>query len=735
MRRDASATSVASKQDKHRGRLDDTNMRVSSEPDNMEVQPVCKTEQTEPGSPGKSAATTSPTVGVDRDLGQDPTAGEQEKDNQSRNLGPNTQHQQSMRAHRSLVAPAIGNNPERDQSTQIGVVRAQTDQSRKVGVQARQDRNQNQEQEDRKCDARAAPDQKDAEQELQTETRGNQSQDGDGDSSPGDRAHAQARARQTTQVPLNKTSGTSEGEETETQTEAFPLQMEDRQEDGNTTGRSVTQKSSKQEPGEDMATRPVSKPTLSAAAVQHRRTKADTDQAEVDQGEYRTHAERVAVVGTGREQNKPLERPRVTSRDRLGSLHSKMPTATVVGAEETEVNSDGGEEKMKMSPLEGATQAAAARSSPGWEDSSVLEGSLKTHQTATGEGKSVYPNLNVSTPSQQSVDLQTVDRLHVSGGVAGGGGGALNTHSKGPNSKGPNSKGPNSKGLNSTVNTADSTVDHNERQLLQLQQQHSTAQSHPLTQGDPAQISGGGDGDAVGVLQRNNTVQNGTDSTDQERRTVNVEGRLFWRLSDQNLLPVSGQPVPALNSTAENGTVQYSKVSEGVTDSTPGPKDSDRDSDRRVSGGGGGRTDTDGTVPLTSVPVESEPTCKALLVPADGTGTNARAADPAASSQGPRNALGQGVVEESAAESSGGQWVTKPRPPACYVEQEVTTQRGASQQLLTLCRDLVRRLLDLMRRSRQHTVVDVDLGWKVQCVVTPHWRPLPGKSSLQQHRC
>ena len=714
MRRDASATSVASKQDKHRGRLDDTNMRVSSEPDNMEVQPVCKTEQTEPGSPGKQAATTSPTVGVDRDLGQDPTAGEQEKDNQSRNLGPSTQHQQSTRARRSLVAPAIGNNPERDQSTQIGVVRAQTDQSRKVGVQARQDRNQNQEQEDRKCDARAAPDQKDAEQELQTETRGNQSQDGDGDSSPEDRAHAQARARQTTQVPLNKTSGTSEGEETETQTEAFPLQTEDRQEDGNTTGRSVTQKSSKQEPGEDMATRPVSKPTLSAAAVQHRRTKADTDQAEVDQGEYRTRAERVAVVGTGSEQNKPLERPRVTSRDCLGSLHSKMPTATVVGAEETEVNSDGGEEKMKMSPLVGATQAAAARSSPGWEDSSVLEGSLKTHQTATGEGKSVYPNLNVSTPPQQSVDLQTVDRLHVSGGVAGGGGGALNTHGEGPNSKGPNSKGPNSKGLNSTVNTADSTVDHSERQLLQLQQQHSTVQSHPLTQGDPAQISGGGDGDAVGVLQRNNTVQNGTDSTDQERQTVNVDGRLFWRLSDQNLLPVSGQSVPALNSTAENGTVQYSKVSEGVTDSTPGPKDSDRDSDRSVSGGGGGRTDTDGTVPLTSdVPVESEPTCKALLVPADGTGTNARAADPAASSQGSRNALGQGVAEESAAESSGG--LGSARPPACYVEQEVTTARDGPAGSLLLVR--VRTLPPPWWKRRQHRTNPV---WRGRLVVVTY---------------
>ena len=142
----------------------------------------------------------------------------------------------------------------------------------------------------------------------------------------------------------------------------------------------------------------------------------------------------------------------------------------------------------------------------------MIEGSLKTHQAVPGEGESVHLNLNVSPLPQQSVDLQTVDRLHVSGGVAGGGGGALNTHSKGPNSKGPNSKGPNSKGLNSTVNTADSTVDHSERQLLQLQQQHGTVQSHPLTQGGPAQISGGGD--AVGVQQQHSTVQNRTDLTD-----------------------------------------------------------------------------------------------------------------------------------------------------------------------------------------------------------------------------
>ena len=83
-----------------------------------------------------------------------------------------------------------------------------------------------------------------------------------------------------------------------------------------------------------------------------------------------------------------------------------------------------------MSPLVGATQAAAARGSPGWEDSSVLEGRLKTHQAAPGEGEYVYPNLNASSLSQQSVDLQTVDRLHVSDGVAGGGD-ALNVHSKG----------------------------------------------------------------------------------------------------------------------------------------------------------------------------------------------------------------------------------------------------------------------------------------------------------------
>ena len=161
----------------------DPNMRVSSEPDSMEVQLVCKTEQTEPRSPGKQAADTSPKVGGGVDLGQDSEAGEQEKDNQSRNLGLSTQHQQATCARRSMIAPAFGNNSEKHQLAQIGVVEAAVDQSRKVGVQARQDeKNQQEEQEGRECDARAAPCHEDAEQDLQTGgTRGDKSQDEDGD--------------------------------------------------------------------------------------------------------------------------------------------------------------------------------------------------------------------------------------------------------------------------------------------------------------------------------------------------------------------------------------------------------------------------------------------------------------------------------------------------------------------------------------------------------------------------
>ena len=71
------------------------------EPDNMEVHLVCsKTEQTEPGSPGNEAITTSPKIGEGRNLEQVSRGGVQEKDNQSRNLGPITQQpQQPARAH------------------------------------------------------------------------------------------------------------------------------------------------------------------------------------------------------------------------------------------------------------------------------------------------------------------------------------------------------------------------------------------------------------------------------------------------------------------------------------------------------------------------------------------------------------------------------------------------------------------------------------------------------------
>ena len=64
----------------------------------------------------------------------------------------------------------------------------------------------------------------------------------------------------------------------------------------------------------------------------------------------------------------------------------------------------------------------------------MIEGSLKTHQAALGEGKSVHPNVNDSSLSQQLVDLQIVDRLHVPDGVAGGGDDALNVRNKGLNS-------------------------------------------------------------------------------------------------------------------------------------------------------------------------------------------------------------------------------------------------------------------------------------------------------------
>ena len=49
--------------DKHEDGPDDTYMRVLSEPDNMEVHPVCNQEQTEPRSPGKQAVRHEPESG------------------------------------------------------------------------------------------------------------------------------------------------------------------------------------------------------------------------------------------------------------------------------------------------------------------------------------------------------------------------------------------------------------------------------------------------------------------------------------------------------------------------------------------------------------------------------------------------------------------------------------------------------------------------------------------------
>ena len=115
----------------------------------------------------------------------------------------------------------------------------------------------------------------------------------------------------------------------------------------------------------------------------------------------------------------------------------------------------------------------------------------------------------------------------------------------------------------------------------------------------------------------------------------------------------------------------------GMTSSTPESSGSETDSGEGVSGGGG-CVDTDNIIPLTcDGPVESEPTCKALLVPA--VGTNGIAGQSVASNHDSRNALGQEVAAEPVAGSSGGQRATEPRPPACYVEQEVSTsERGQS---------------------------------------------------------
>ena len=135
----------------------DPNMRGHSEPDNMEVQLVCETEQTKPRSPGKQAANTSSRVGEGVDLEQGSGEGVREKDNQSRNLGLSTQHQQATRARRALVAPAIENNSERHQLAQVEVVKVAADQSRTGGVQINSEKKNQQEQEDTECDTRVTP--------------------------------------------------------------------------------------------------------------------------------------------------------------------------------------------------------------------------------------------------------------------------------------------------------------------------------------------------------------------------------------------------------------------------------------------------------------------------------------------------------------------------------------------------------------------------------------------------
>ena len=129
--------------------------------------------------------------------------------------------------------------------------------------------------------------------------------------------------------------------------------------------------------------------------------------------------------------------------------------------------------EVKVSPLVGAAQAVAARGSPGWEDSSVIEGRLKTHQAAPGEGESVFLKLNVPSQSEQSVDLQTVDRLHVHEAV-GDGGGALNVHSKGLNS----TVGLSSQGVVPAVVLQPSRNDiHKSGQLLAVEAESATVSS------------------------------------------------------------------------------------------------------------------------------------------------------------------------------------------------------------------------------------------------------------------
>ena len=203
-------------QDKHEDGPDDTYMRVLSEPDNMEVQHDCSYVQQEPRSPEKQAVETRSKIEDVVTLEQGSGGEGQERDNQSRNLGSNTQMQQDARARPLLHVSPIEDNPEEQQSQCIGVVETAAEQDGTGVLIKTKKKNQNQEQEDRECDARAAPCQEDAEQELHAgKTGGDRPQEQEeGDSSREDRARAHARARQATQVSLNETGGAS-GEEAE----------------------------------------------------------------------------------------------------------------------------------------------------------------------------------------------------------------------------------------------------------------------------------------------------------------------------------------------------------------------------------------------------------------------------------------------------------------------------------------------------------------------------------------
>ena len=108
------------KRDEREDRPGDPNMRVSSEPDNMEVHHDCKQVQQEPRSP-KQAVETRSKIEDGVNLEQRSGGGGEERDNQSRNLGSSTYMQQASRARQLLHVPPIESNPREQQSQCIGV--------------------------------------------------------------------------------------------------------------------------------------------------------------------------------------------------------------------------------------------------------------------------------------------------------------------------------------------------------------------------------------------------------------------------------------------------------------------------------------------------------------------------------------------------------------------------------------------------------------------------------------